>query len=184
MNMYGTAGCAAMYGGDNRYYNNIFCGKDADGWKSGTDYYNGYSASLEEYLERVQAHGRGDIEIFKCEKQPVYINHNCYLDEAHPFDREETNINTNEASNIAVTMENGKIYLEITLPEDFDNLTPVEVNTKTLGAPRICELPFENADGTPIEINTDMLGKAYKNTVGPISKLKSGNNRVLVWSVQ
>ena len=63
-----VAGCAAMYGGDNHYYNNIFCGKDIEGWKLGTDYYNGYSASLEEYPERVNAHGRGDIEIFKCEK--------------------------------------------------------------------------------------------------------------------
>ena len=178
-----VAGCAAMYSGDNRYYNNIFCGKDADGWKAGTDYYNCYSASLEEYLERVHAHGRGDIEIFKCEKQPIYINNNCYLDEAQPFDREETNINTSDASNISVTMENGNIYLEITLPKEFDSLQPYEIKTETLARPRICELPFENPDGTPIEINTDMLGNTYRNTIGPISKLKSGENRVLIWSM-
>lgn len=179
-----VAGCAAMYSGDNRYYNNIFCGKDADGWKAGTDYYNGYSASLKEYLECVHTHGRGDIDIFMREKQPVYINNNCYLDEAQPFDREETNINTKQASNISVTMENGKIHLEIMLPEEFDDLKPYGIKTETLAKPRICELPFENADGTPIEINTDMLGKPYRNTIGPISKLKSGNNRVLIWSTQ
>lgn len=81
-------------------------------------------------------------------------------------------------------MENGKIHLEIMLPEEFDDLKPYGIKTETLAKPRICELPFENADGTPIEINTDMLGKPYRNTIGPISKLKSGNNKVLIWSAQ
>lgn len=66
------------------------------------------------------------------EKQPVYINNNCYLDEAQPFDREETNINTKQASNISVTMENGKIHLEIMLPEEFDDLKPYGIKTETL----------------------------------------------------
>ena len=80
-------------------------------------------------------------------------------------------------------MKNGKIYIEITLLKEFDSLKPYEVKTETLARPRICELPFENPDGTPIEINTDMLGKSYSGTIGQISELKSGYNKILIGNI-
>ncbi len=74
-------------------------------------------------------------------------------------------------------MENGKIHLEIMLPEEFDDLKPYGIKTETWQNRVYANCRLKNADGTPIEINTDMLGKPYRNTIGPISKLKSGNNR-------
>ncbi len=175
-----VAGCAAVYGGDDRYYNNIFCGTQEDGWLTGTHYYNGSPISMEEYMERVASHGRGDIENFKCEKQPVYIDRNCYLDGAEPFEKEENNLVSKIPSDFLVTISSGDIYLEITLPNEFESLRAVEVNTKKLGTPRICELPFEAPDGTMLAITADMLGEDNTGTVGPLSCLRAGRNKVLL----
>ncbi|MDZ7833988.1 MAG: hypothetical protein U5K84_00175 [Alkalibacterium sp.] len=82
------AGFAVVQGGDDRFYNNIFIGKEnLDG--VGTNHFNGYSTSMEEYLTLVHSKP-GDVEIFLNNEQPVYIDHNLYLNGAEAFEREET----------------------------------------------------------------------------------------------
>lgn len=171
-------GCALVYGGDNRYYNNIFCGSTDDSsdirhkWYAGTDFYNGYTASLDEYIDKVMSHGRGDIETFECEKQPIYIDRNCYLDNAGAFQAENTKIDASESSEASIKLKDNTIYLEITLPKEFEDFTPFTANTDTLGTPRISEAPFENPDGSPIEIKSERIG--------PDIGLKSGKNKIAI----
>ena len=57
------AGCAVVYGGDDRFKNNIFVGKDSVEMV-GTAHFNGYTNSLEEYIELVEKREPGDLNIF------------------------------------------------------------------------------------------------------------------------
>ena len=79
-------GFSLIYGGDDRFFNNIFIGnKDII---SGTAIYNGHTASLEEYIEKANEKN-GDLEQFAAVEQPVYINCNALLHGAEAFERRE-----------------------------------------------------------------------------------------------
>lgn len=179
-----VAGCAQVYGGDDRYYANVFCGIDEGSddfrknWHGGTAFYNGCSASLEEYIEKVLSHGRGDIETFECEKQPVYISENCYYNGAEPYENESYLAKTEENPSPCIYRENGAVYLEITL-SDVPKATKT-VTTELLGTPRISEQKYENPDGTPLKVNRDLLGgrRSENPTAGPIEGLKIGKNKI------
>ena len=82
-----VAGFAPVYGGDDRFYNNIFIGKQ-DISNIGTDIYNAYTTSLEEYKLSVSQEEE-DHEAFHKIKQPVYIEDNAYLNQANQFNREQ-----------------------------------------------------------------------------------------------
>ncbi|MGY4688170.1 hypothetical protein ACW9JY_10680, partial [Petrotoga sp. DB-2] len=69
-----VAGYACVYGGDDRFYNNIFIGKDGlEG--VGTSHYMNHTTSLEEYMKKVDEKG-WDIKTLELIEQPVYINNN------------------------------------------------------------------------------------------------------------
>lgn len=185
-------GTAVVYGGDDRFYQNIFIGKPEERlwdkredhhWKFGTSAYDGYAVSMEEYIDRVMENGKGDIERYYNVMQPVYINRNCYLSGAEAFDREEKNFVSDTNPEDRIYEEDGCVYLEINIPEEmFIDDTEI-VTTKTLGVPRITEAPFENADGTPLIINRDYHGDERGNnpTVGPFEGLKAGRQKILLW---
>lgn len=183
-------GTAVVYGGDDRFYQNIFIGKPEEKlwdkrhpWMFGTSAYNGYAVSMEEYINRVMENGKGDIERYYNVMQPVYINNNCYLSGAKAFDREETSFVSDFNPNDRIYEENGCVYLEIDIPEGMFLDNTEIITTEKLGVPRITESPFENADGTPFEINCDYSGNKRKNApaVGPFEGLKAGHNKILLW---
>jgi len=184
-----VAGCALVYGGDDRYYNNIFCGADEGSedfrknWHGGTAFYNEYPSSLEEYTENVLKHGRGDIETFECEKQPVYIDKNCYLNGVAPYINEKNTFVSGLDPKARIYTEGENTYLEITVPEDISTLDTEIITTKALPVPRICEQPFETGDGKEIRIDTDYSNKLRSNkpTVGPFEGLKPGKNRIFLY---
>ncbi len=182
------AGCAQVYGGDDRYYNNIFCGTDEETddlrhkWNGGTSLYNGSTVSLDEYKERVLSHGRGDIETFECERQPVYIDSNCYLSGAVPFEREEHPTLSDNAADARIYREDDGIYLEITFPDSFRDGCREIVNSAELMPPRICEAPYEDREGKTIIFNMDMQGSKRRihPAAGPLEYLKPGMNRIKI----
>lgn len=181
-----VSGCAQVYGGDDRYYGNIFCGRDEGSedlrknWNSGTAFYKGYPSSLEEYIERVMSHGRGDIETFECEKQPVYIRENCYFNGAEAYENETYCVKSAENPSPKVYREGNSLYLEINLPEArriFGTVT-----TELLGTPRISEQPYENPDGIPLKIDRDFFGaqRDEKPAAGPFEGICSGKNKIVL----
>src|SRR5699024_12087306 len=99
-----VSGFAPVYGGDDRFYNNIFIG-DKKLSQVGTDHYDGYPASLDEYIKAVSQE-EGDHQAFHKIEQPVFINNNAYLNGAKPYDREQDNY------------EKGSFDTELTRVED------------------------------------------------------------------
>jgi len=178
---------AFVYGGDDRWFNNIFIGGTktyTEESRNGTDYYNGYPASMEEYIERVVAFGIGDHEDFKAVLQAVYINNNGYLKGAPAYDREVSNFLSDVDPEVKIVEESGKVYLEIIIEKGLLDLPAVVLETKDLGETRIVEAPFDDPDGKAIVFDVDFFGEKRTEgmaRIGPFAGLKEGFNRILVW---
>jgi alpha-L-arabinofuranosidase len=177
------AGCAVVYGGDDRFKNNIFVGKDSVEMV-GTAHFNGYTNSLEEYIELVEKREPGDLNIFLEVEQPVYINHNMYLNGAVSYEDEKNKLVKNDFSpEINILEKEDGVYLHCKLPEEFEEFLGEVQTTKTLGRVRIVDMEFENPDGSELILDTDYFGerKTNRHVIGPINQLKKGNNQVKVW---
>lgn len=178
-----VAGFAAIYGGDDRYFGNIFV-DDGQVERTGTSFFDGYTTSMGEYIEKVQEDAPGDHGLFNKVNQPVYINDNLYLNGAKAFHREENFIEVATFNpKIEVFEEEESVYLSIELPDEFKKLQSQVYTTATLPKPRIVAFDFDNPDGTPLIVNEDYLGnvREEQTKTGPIASLKSGKNRVKVW---
>lgn len=176
------AGFSLVYGGDDRFYNNIFVGaENLEG--VGTSHYANHTTSLEEYISEVHKNS-GDLEAFLKVEQPVYINDNMYLNGAKAFDREKDNlIDDNFDPNISIIEDKDEVYLSCQLPECFEGFFGKIHSTDTLARVRIVDAEFENPDGSKIVLDSDYLDKQInqKTTMGPISNLKAGKNNIKVW---
>lgn len=177
-----VAGFAPVYGGDDRFYNNIFIGKNAVN-NIGTELYNGYTTSLEEYKYLVSQE-EGDHQAYHKIKQPVFINNNAYFNKAKHFEKEENNL-IDENFNPALSLEEESegLYLNISLPPSFFEIKGETQSSDTLPKVRLVDADFESPNETPISINTDLVENMRTDTtlLGPIESLQAGENKVLIW---
>ncbi|TVP90003.1 right-handed parallel beta-helix repeat-containing protein [Alkalibacterium sp.] len=175
-------GFSPVYGGDDRWYNNIFIG-DTDIEGVGTAHYKGYTTSLEEFIYDVHHQPGSDHEAFNVVEQPVYINNNAYLNGAQAFEREDNNLVTDHDPEFKIVDEGDEVSVELTLPDGFENLKGGIHSTQTLERVRLADAEFENPDGSDVVIDTDLVGivKDGESVLGPLSELKSGTNRIKVW---
>ena len=175
-------GTAPVYGGDDRWYNNIFVG--AEGLDEvGTAHYKGYTTSLEEYISKIHDTTGADHSAFNVVEQPVYINDNAYLNGATAFEREETNLVSDFDPEFQLVEEGNEVYVEITLPENFEDFKGDVHSTSTLNRVRLTDVEFEKPHGGELVLDTDLLGevKEGQTVLGPLSNLKAGKNRIKVW---
>lgn len=177
------AGFAPVYGGDDRFYNNIFIGQEGIP-NVGTEIYNGYNTSLSEFKEAV-AKEEGDHESFHKIKQPVYIEDNAYFNKANQFNREDCNfIDENVNPNLSIVEEGNDVYLNISLPESFIEFKGKVYDTETLPKVRIVDADFEDENGNSLTLNTDLNDELRENEsmIGPLQTLTTGNNKVKIWT--
>lgn len=177
------AGFAPVYGGDDRFYNNIFIGQEGIP-NVGTEIYNGYNTSLSEFKEAV-AKEEGDHESFHKIKQPVYIEDNAYFNKANQFNREDRNfIDENVNPNLSIVEEGNDVYLNIYVPESFIEFKGKVYDTETLPKVRIVDADFEDENGTSLAIDTDLNDELRENEsmIGPLQTLTTGNNKVKIWT--
>ncbi|MFF0675830.1 right-handed parallel beta-helix repeat-containing protein [Staphylococcus xylosus] len=177
------AGFAPVYGGDDRFYNNIFIGQEGIP-NVGTEIYNGYNTSLSEFKEAV-AKEEGDHESFHKIKQPVYIEDNAYFNKANQFNREDRNfIDENVKPNLSIVEEGNEVYLNISVPESFIEFKGKVYDTETLPKVRIVDADFEDENGNSLTLNTDLNDELRENEsmIGPLQTLTTGNNKVKIWT--
>ncbi|WP_436955663.1 right-handed parallel beta-helix repeat-containing protein [Staphylococcus sp. AS1337] len=177
------AGFAPVYGGDDRFYNNIFIGQEGIP-NVGTEIYNGYNTSISEFKEAV-AKEEGDHESFHKIKQPVYIEDNAYFNKANQFNREERNfIDESVDPNLSIIEEGDDVYLNISLPESFIEFKGKVYDTETLPKVRIVDADFEDENGNSLTLNTDLNDDLRENEsmIGPLQTLTTGNNKVKIWT--
>ncbi len=178
-----VAGTAVVYGGDDRFTNNLFVGV-AGIQTCGTAGYNPNTASFEEYVEKVLSQGGGDLEVFKKVEQPVYISTNAYFNGAEGYDCEKDGYTDKEFDpGVKIVEEGGAVYLEINVKPELLDVPAKLASTETLGTVRIVDAIFDDPHGNAIILDRDYLGarRSEKPVVGPIEGLKSGFNRIKVW---
>lgn len=178
-------GSIVVYGGDERFYQNIFVGSQSEE-VVGTSMYNDSTSSLEEYIETVDSLGVGDHNMFNQVEQPVYVSNNAYFDGAEVHVKEDTELDKPEfESNFSISEEKDGVYLNLKLPDDFEDLTVEYHSTTSLPRVRIVDAEFEDTDGSELVLDTDYFGeeKGTKNTIGPMNILKSGSNKIKVFSL-
>ena len=177
-----VAGYACVYGGDDRFYNNIFVGKK--GLEDvGTSLYNGYTSSLEEYIEKVHEK-YGDLETFAAIEQPVYINNNVYFNGARSFEKEKCKLVAKDFDFRLSIIDNGKeVFLSCVLPDNLENIQGKIHSTATLERVRIVDVEFDCPNGKDLILDKDFFDeqKLEKSLIGPIASLKKGENYIKVW---
>ncbi|HHW71130.1 MAG TPA: hypothetical protein GX392_07350 [Clostridiales bacterium] len=171
-----VSGFAFVYGGDDRFYNNIFIGKEGlEG--VGTSHYKNHTTSLEEYIEKVHER-HGDVE------QPVYINNNAYLNGAEPFEKEKDKLVDKKFDpNFKIIDKGEEVFISCKLPDSFENILGEIHSTLTLERVRIVDAEFETPNGCDLILDTDFLDKqkSEKSSLGPITLLKKGENYIKIW---
>lgn len=185
-------GTTLVYGGDDRWYQNLFIGGEEENQLYGTADYNGAPISLNEYISLEQSLGNGDVEQYEQIKQPAYINGNAYLAGAKHFDREDIYYSSENKGdnveetypNMALVQEGAEVFLKIMLSKEILSLPTKIITTDDLGMPRIVEAQFENPDGTKIVLNQDLNGvvRSAMPKVGPMETLQAGENKIKVWT--
>ena len=180
-------GTSFIYGGDDRFYQNIFVGGaddygQTDSVFSGTEAYIGHPDSYEEYIRNIkeafpQNGIPGDENLYIQVPQPVYIARNVYGNGAKHYDREKDfmvkegdwNIRLkadepdlpdgNVSASEYIGKRHGFVYLEM----DADDLILAQktalMTTADLGETRVSEAFFENPDGSDIILDRDYLGQ-------------------------
>lgn len=181
-----VAGVVPTYGGDDRWFQNIFIGGSEEGRYYGTSEYNGSVTSLKEYIGNVKKQGFGYIEHFEAVRQPAYIDGNVYLNHATAFEKEENNCVSQSPATVNLREEEDGVYLEIDLPEEVFALKGKVITGKELGMTRITECGFENPDGSDVRIDTDITGAVCREMriAGPVQDLHPGYQKVKIWSRQ
>ncbi len=169
--------------------------------QAGTAAFDGYPASLAEYIELIDAHFPADHEAFDTVEQPVYIADNTYFRGAKAYNRESgAVVSAAFDPQVRISEEADGVYLELTLPADFETHKYAPLSTQTLARVRIVDAEFENPDGSVLICDRDLLSRGADRSdsvadiveasasaqpeavAGPIASLKAGKNRIKVWS--
>ncbi len=188
-----VAGYCEIYGGDDRYYNNMFaglCGDNEDDFskldvgselKQFTKVCDKYS-DPEEYAKIIASQPKAQWAKFMNTPQPVWIKDNAYSGFAEPSVHEKNGF---EAKGLGVELSeaDGKWILKLDVPEEFAKAECEKVTTARLGEPRIAAMAFEASDGSELDFGYDVTGSRREGTLnpGPVSNLKAGKQEIVVW---
>lgn len=184
-----VTGCSFVFGGDDRFINNIFVARNdiKDNMRqSGLGSYAGYPRNMREYVQSVHeeiaqgVQGGGDPRPV----QPIYPKGNVYLHGALPAEQEEGFIQDHSDPAISIVETDGGVELRVTATGIIAGLHRPIVTTHDLGVPRVVEARYDNPDGSVMRIDTDIRGELRDpmgSSPGPISKISEGAQSVLVW---
>jgi len=162
------AGIKSVYGGDNRFFNNLFikAAHETDNTQKGTDDFWGLN-------------GYDNIQF------PILADGNVYYNGAK---QGKTDLNCTVQPDfdpgINIEEEGGRMYLHIKLDENIKGMDTQMVTTELLGETIISEAIFESPDGSPIKLDRDYFGKkrnVENPSPGPFEIESSGKQRFEVW---
>jgi hypothetical protein len=154
------AGLTTIFGGDDRYYNNIFIGT---GNKADNIGLEGYNNSF----------------------LPVWIEGNAYYFEAKPS-KKDNNLIISSAYNpeVKLVVKGENIYLHFKLDQLYHQHNVKIITTGVLGKTKISKAFFENPDGTSLLLDEDYFGNVRSSEnikAGPFTNLNTGVIELKVW---
>jgi hypothetical protein len=159
------AGLTTVFGGDDRYFNNIF------------------TASFIK-AERNSKTGYG-TEMCNTAKLPCRLSGNVYYNGAVHCEVETVFLESSSFNPGVSLKEDGEsVYLTLNLDGGFSGHRVQIITSEVLGSARIPKARFENADGTPIILDRDYFGKIRsgdKTIAGPFAEAGEGMVTIKVW---
>ncbi len=178
------AGYCEIYGGDDRYYNNIFAGI----WEDGGENLEQFTKNCDrftdpdDYAARIAAIDSSGASAYAKIPQSVCIEDNAYSGFAAPSVYEKSAIMTGGVS-VAVTESGGVWTLELDVPQELCDARCKEVTTVRLGEPRIAAQAYEQPDGSAIDFRKDFFGNCHTDHLipGPFASLKPRKQKIVVW---
>lgn len=133
-------GLNSTTGGDNRFYNNIFSGKDDCG-----------------------------LWVYNHREFPLFTGGNVYVGGARPWVKEADALRVEGGAGPPEMVEEGdRVFLKMTLPAEMRGAKTVAVHTGMLGAAKVSGLGYENADGTPLNLGRTFPGPLENPGTGQI----------------
>jgi hypothetical protein len=184
-----VSGYATIFGADDRWVGNLFVrgdrqpyapGHEPANFGHGTAGYDGHPASWDEYAAIVSSR-EGDHARFLGVKQAVYVHDNVYVGGAAAFVG-ETRARVLGHGSVAVVDEGGEVFVDVELPDGFDDVRLAPVSGADLPRVRLVDADFEEPDGTPVRLTTDLVGATKERdgryAAGPVADLRGGRRRV------
>jgi hypothetical protein len=158
------AGLTTIYGGDDRFYNNIFIGPGS---------------------KEVKEKERFGLSGYNNSKLMTWMDGNIYCNGAEPSVKDENFMLLPDYNpDLKLTEENGHGYLNLTLNQSFFSHKVKPVTTGLLGKAKIPGAAFDNPDGTKLKIDRDYFGKKRsdeENSAGPFVSLKAEKTVLRLW---
>ncbi|WP_236621871.1 right-handed parallel beta-helix repeat-containing protein [Dermabacter hominis] len=190
-------GYAVIEGGDDRYRGNIFAGNSVESAYNferilpdleksivglGTDGFEDFPATMDEYIEARKAYGNADHMAFLGALQPVELRDNVYSGNAQHLAREDGALSLTGVRFSIVEEEDG-VYLEAHLPQTFAEEAYTSALHESYSPTRFSYADFEDVDGSPVSFEVDITGHNVGATPsrGPVAALSGGDSRVKVW---
>ena len=177
-------GVTFVYGGDDRFLNNLFLGNAEPSSEKHSRFLEGYDRNntAEEYRAMMQEKGhRVGINKYFDVGQPLWAEGNAYAGSAKPW-HAETDATVVDSMSAELRQEGKEWILSLNLPETVVNKAVAPVTTNRLGEPRIVEERYENPDGSPIDFTVDFFGNTRKEPyAGPFAAPQTGKWELVVW---
>ncbi len=178
-------GFAAIYGGDDRFFRNIFAFNDeAKKEEQGTVQLSGLPESIADFSARVKKDHDWPADLVGYEKvtQPIYLADNAYLGGTEPAKQEQQPLVSATPVKVGITEEKDGVYVTLDVPEALTKHDLAVLDTTALPPVQIANADFEAPDGSVIRFDHDYDNKAGAHRlIGPWQQLHSGENRIKVW---
>lgn len=183
-------GMVQVFGGDDRYINNIFIGKGAGLFSRfqngaiqnkitqhhilgssghGTNSYDGYRSWADEDSKRTNT-ALGTLQ----KPFPVTMKNNVYFNGTKPYKKEISPVLSKFKAKISIAEKSGHYYLHTNLGEILESLPQGDiVTTDVLGKAFEPDQRFENRDGSPIAVDSDFFDapRGAKVSLGAFEKI-------------
>ncbi len=147
-------GLRQIFGGDNRFYNNIFVG------------------GVPEVQVR-SARSLSGMKIYDEVVLPMYVDGNVYLNGANPFPGEKNSVKSDLNPEVSISEQGENVFLNILFDNSISKIKTQLITTELLGKAKIPRQNYENPDGSSIIIDSDYVGnQRNKNnpSAGPFEK--------------
>lgn len=154
------AGLTTIYGGDDRFFNNLIVGNgDKDGNIGLVDYDN--------------------------VRLPVWLRNNVFYNQAIKSEKDMNALADNAYNpNIRLKDDGRSVELSINLDRLFFDHEVTLVTTEILGKAKVSKAAFENPDGKPLTIDSDYFGNKVAEqrfVAGPFARVSAGSNTLKIW---
>ena len=192
-----VAGYAAIYGGDDRHVGNIFLGGDAAPAYGPTARPGSQPTMAPPDTTAIRPSMRGvprpggrrhpgrPRTVRRRQAACLHPRQRLRRRSQPVRRRAERRRPLRQRRHAAVVDEGDEVYLEVLLPQSFDNIRVAVTTGTDLEPVRIVDAEFEEPDGTPALPIVDLTGivKTLQGVypAGPLATLASGASRIRVW---